>query len=92
MVLGADKEKPLIVGIVVERVIKRTSVGRNKPIQIKLDRAEETQEGVKSRTTLRRKTTMITLCQGFRGAKMGHLEAERGVVCGFWSFESHDKP
>ena len=35
MVLGADKEKPLIVGIVVERVIKRTSVGRRNWIQTK---------------------------------------------------------
>mgnify|MGYP006950760078 FL=1 len=41
------------VGIVARKATRRVSAGRNKPTRTKLDQAEETQEGVRSRTTLR---------------------------------------
>ena len=41
------------VGIVEIKATRRASVGRNKLIRTNPDQAEETQEGVKSPTTLR---------------------------------------
>ena len=41
------------VGTVARKATTRTSAGRNKLTQTKVDRAEETQEGVKQHNTLR---------------------------------------
>ena len=51
VLVEAGKEKPPTVGIVAGRATRRASVGKRKPIRTKLDRAEEMQEGVRSRIT-----------------------------------------
>ena len=53
MVLGADKEKPLIANIVAGRVTRRASVGRRNLILTEPNRVVPMEKGGNDRTMLK---------------------------------------